>query len=77
MARLAQRRSPGTSFPESGCILRGKRRGTDSEAEKLRIIQTAAELIKNDIKCTASPRDVYQTPGDIWNSLEQNSAFVL
>ena len=37
-------------------------------------MQTAAELIKKDIKGIAIPRDVYPKPDDI-SSWEQNSAF--
>lgn len=47
----------------------------DSEQEKLRLVQAAAELIKSDIKSRESTGDAYPSSDDI-ASLEKNSDFV-
>ena len=48
---------------------------SDWEEEKLRIVQTAADLIKNDIKCKLVSKDTYPFPDDV-SSLDKNSAFL-
>ena len=50
---------------------------TNPEAEKLRIIDTASKLIKNDIKLSVPPSrpSVYPVAEDI-SDLEQNLAFI-
>ena len=40
-------------------------RSTDAESEKLRIIETAANLIMNDIKMMDRSKDIYPSPEDI------------
>ena len=37
----------------------------DAESEKLRIIETAANLIMNDIKMMDNSKDIYPSPEDI------------
>ena len=48
---------------------------TVPKAEELRIITTAANLIKNNIKCMVSSKAYYPTPEDI-ASIDKNSKFV-
>ena len=47
----------------------------DDESEKLRIIETAANLIKNDIKMMNTSNDIYPSPEDI-GSVEKKFEFV-
>jgi hypothetical protein len=47
----------------------------DPDTEKLRIVETAAHLIKNDIKSMAVAKDIYPSPEDI-SSVEKNLAFL-
>ena len=46
-------------------------KSTDPKAEELRIITTAANLIKNNIKCIVSSKAYYPTPEDI-ASIDKN-----
>ena len=48
---------------------------SDWEEEKLRIVHTAADLIKNDIKCKLVSKDTYPIPDDV-SSLDKSSAFL-
>jgi len=47
----------------------------DTETEKAKIIETAAKLIKSDIKNVSIPTDVFPSPGDI-NSSEVGNTFI-
>ena len=46
------------------------RKHSDWEEEKHRIVQTAADLIKNDVKCRPVSKDTYPIPNDV-SSLEK------
>ena len=48
---------------------------TDAKAEEMRIIKTAQDLIKNDIKCMATSKEMYPIPEDI-ASIEKNIDYV-
>ena len=37
----------------------------DPDAEKLRLVEVSAEIIKNDVKCMDASRTAYPTPDDI------------
>lgn len=50
-------------------------RGTDLEAEKLRLIEATVKLIKSDIKSIVQSKDLYPTTLEM-NSVQETSAFL-
>ena len=49
---------------------------SDWEEEKHRIVQTAADLIKNDVKCRPVSKNTYPIPDDVSSLKKKNSAFL-
>ena len=50
-------------------------RNADPEADKIRVIKAAADLIKTDIKSKDISKSFYPLPGEI-SSLDENCAFL-